>query len=188
MKRTQAVVLGMALVATLGLGPAQAAPHRLTASDAAGDVKINNGFDGLATRARKSIDILRVTITDGDTATRIMVRVRKLVHTQNFVQKFYFDINTNVSNTYASYVFFPQAKGESLIYHQFGGGSDDFELCNEVQPKVLWEEGKVFITVPHRCVPKPVATIRLSTETHPGTEARRLWSSDVVEFAGKMRG
>lgn len=186
MKRFVVAALGVALAASMGAIPAGAANQALVASDPAGDVKINNRVDGLSTRTRKSIDILRVVITDGDASTKIMVRVRKLIETHKFVQKFYLDVN--LSGSYASYVFYPQAKGESLIYHQFGGGPNDFTMCNEVQPRVRWSEGKVLINVPHSCVPKGAATVHVNSWIQSGTESHRYWAMDAADFNGKLRG
>lgn len=186
-KRVAAAIMFSIAVSLAALSSPAAAGGRLVQKDALNDVHINAQVDGLSARARKSIDIHRMAVIDDVDSTRLVITVDRLVRTSRFVQKFYIAYETDVPNTYASYVFYAQARHESLIYNQFGGGADDFELCNEVRPRARWAQGKILIDVPHRCVPTQRGTFNVQTSTGRRPGSHRVWSTDDLRFEGRLR-
>ena len=175
-----------ALVAMLAATPPAQAAYSHTWTDAHGDVQLESDTT-IGVTAKKTIDLYRVRIVDHARRTRLIFKVKRLVRNATYVQAFHLHWQGSAAGQYLDLWTYAQQPGWSSVDYNYGPTGNDYRDC-KLHPTMRWSKGKIFVDIPHRCVPRSAGKFIAETATiySAGTDGT-TYSSDTKKFRGRFR-
>lgn len=183
---TALVATGLSLALLVTAAPAHAGLV-VSATDPTGDVKLLSDSGGLTVDQRKSIDLRKVTITDGADSTRFAFKIKRLTVAKSFEQMVFVTMRSpaGADPAYSADIgISAQTRDLAYAYYTPDVTGEDLVACDPLTAKVKPKLKVVLLDVPHACLPPDPVKIRVTSATGAFRSEGTGFSRDTLKILG----